>query len=150
MRRLALAVLIALSLAGPASAQSKTQATSLPAAPAAKDAAAAKDATAKPPESGLRGSTPVLASGKIVTGGPEAPGIRRRAADTALMSPNLASPAAPRLTRDLDPVVGGGGQCRTKCAQELYFCQANEEGGGCEETWRKCVLACPSQSGSAP
>jgi hypothetical protein len=152
VRRLALALLIALSLTGPAGAQSKTQATALPAPPQAKSeagkAADPRDAAAKPAASGLRGSSPVLASGKIVTGVPEAPGIRRRAADTALMSPNLATPAAPRLTRDLDPGGGGGGQCRTKCAQELYFCEANE--GGCDETWRKCVLSCPSQSGSTP
>lgn len=143
MRRLALTVLMAMSLAGPASAQSKTQAGSLPAPPPAKDAAAAPEGAV-----GLRGSAPVLAPGKTVTGVPEAPGIRRRAADTALMSPNLASPAAPRLTRDLESVAAGGGQCRTKCAQELYFCQANS--GGCEEVWQKCVLACPSQSGSTP
>lgn len=136
MRRAALAVLIALILAGPASAQSKTQATTLPAPPPAKEAA---------PD--LRGSGPAIASPRPLIAAPDVPAVRPRPADAALMSPNLASPAAPRLTRDIEAAPGGGGQCRTKCAQELYFCQAADDGGVCDDTWRKCVLACPTQSG---
>jgi hypothetical protein len=81
---------------------------------------------------------------------PVAPGVSLRPVtrlpDPLLMSPSLATPVAPRLDRSLEARAGGGAQCRTKCADELYQCQGGEGGDHCTQTWGKCVLACPSAS----
>lgn len=133
-----LAILLALSLAAPAAAQNSVQATTLPDPPRPK---AERD--------GLRGAPTGAAdkSGARSGVGPADPGAARpRAPAQALMSPGLVIPAAPRLDRTLEATTGGGAQCRTKCAQEKYFCLGGDEGGGCDESWRKCVLACPLQS----
>jgi len=146
---------LALALADPAAAQNSVQATTLPDPPKPKTASGSPRAVAATPNAardGLRGAASsaaaVVQGGKTATGLPEPRGIRPRSPDQTLMSPNLASPAAPRLDRNLDMVVGGGAACRTRCAQEKYFCQGGDEGGGCDEVWRKCVLACPIQSGA--
>ena len=40
------------------------------------------------------------------------------------------------------PVGGAGQQCRLACAQQYYFCQANDRGDECPSSWGQCRSGC--------
>jgi hypothetical protein len=144
MRRLALVVLLAVGLAGPALAQVKGEYL-VPDPP--KPKAAATD--------GLRGAAPAGAFQATKTPKAPTPPVMPpprvapgRPRDLTLMSPNLSQPAAPRLRGWDGAAAPGGAQCRTSCSRDQYVCLAGD-GGDCNAIWVKCVAACPEGSSGA-
>ncbi len=60
--------------------------------------------------------------------------------------PRLGNPApmvSPRVT-GWTAAAGGGGQCRSGCAQSLYFCIAQDDAEQCAPRWTQCLTACPT------
>ncbi len=41
---------------------------------------------------------------------------------------------------------GGGAQCRTGCANDLYICRVDQDDSECNRVWSQCVAACPTSS----
>lgn len=75
------------------------------------------------------------------------PSIR---ADTPASSPATATPARPAAVPETPAVPAfspippqpTADQCRTRCAQDYYFCLAENEIQDCAPTWGQCRLTC--------
>ena len=65
------------------------------------------------------------------------------------ITPLPRSPLESLQARQGAGVRGGGAQCRTGCANDLYICRVDQDEGDCNRVWSQCVAACPqSSSGS--
>jgi len=112
-------LLLCLILAGPALAR--------------QDQAAPKSGQqASAAQAGLRGAAPARTPG--------APPLRSSS------SRNLSAGLA--FTRPLASTASAGaagrpaGQCRTRCAQSLYFCLAASDDISCNARWARCTAGC--------
>ena len=56
---------------------------------------------------------------------------------------------APRTRGYQEPVAtGGGGACRTSCADDYYLCLNGRDMSACGATWAQCQAACPDATAS--
>jgi hypothetical protein len=80
------------------------------------------------------GAAPAVAKGKPAQAAP--------LPATAPTAPTPAfSPIPPEPTAD---------QCRTACAQDYYFCLAENEIQDCAPAWSQCRLACGTAATTTP
>lgn len=82
----------------------------------------------------------VRADGPVAT--PTTPNAKPATPATPVAPPVPAfSPIPPQPTPE---------QCRTRCAQDYYFCLADNEIQDCAPTWGQCRLACGTTGATAP
>jgi hypothetical protein len=66
-------------------------------------------------------------------------------------APSRETPAAPPVPAFSPiPPPPTPEQCRTRCAQDYYFCLADNEIQDCAPTWGQCRLACGTSGATAP
>ena len=72
-------------------------------------------------------------------------------ADTPVPIPAPIALAAPPAFSAFATRPADAGRCRMSCAQDYYFCLAQDEATDCGPGWRQCLLACgPSATPAAP
>ena len=60
-----------------------------------------------------------------------------------------AAPPTPAFS-PIPPQPTTAEQCRTRCAQDYYFCLAENEVQDCAPAWNQCRLACNKTGGATP
>jgi len=93
------------------------------------------------------------AGGRLTVVKPAAGEALRGSQAAARPTPARPSPAPPtsggRAARLLSPLPSSiladpAAECRTRCAQDRYFCEASNDSDGCASVWGQCVAACTS------
>jgi hypothetical protein len=80
-----------------------------------------------------------------------APPARAQASPPPIMSPAPYFPPLPDTTPRIGGLAAqrlGGGQCRTACSQDYYRCLSGDEMGNCGSNWSRCLAGCPSVTSS--